>query len=45
LRKELDTLTHEQRTLQSKIDELERELEGERAKKRLSEREVNEINI
>ena len=45
LRKELELLTHEQRSLQTKIDELERELEGERAKKRLSEREINEINI
>jgi len=45
LRKQLELLTHEQRSLQTKIDELERELEGERAKKRLSEREINEINI
>lgn len=36
---------HEQRMLQTKIDELEKELEGERAKKRTSERELNEMNI
>jgi hypothetical protein len=38
-------LTHEQRLLQTKIDEIERELEGERAKKRTAERELSEMNI
>lgn len=31
--------------LQTKIDELEREVEGERTKKRAAERELNELNI
>jgi len=31
--------------LQTKIDELERELEAERSKKRTAERELSEINI
>ena len=31
---EVESLNREQRTLQSKIDEYERELEGERARKR-----------
>lgn len=31
--------------LQTKIDELEREVEGERAKKRTAERELSELNI
>lgn len=45
LRRELETLGHDQRMLQTKIDELERELEGERAKKRAAERELSELNI
>ena len=45
LRRELDSLTHQQRTLQVKIDELERTLEGERVKKRTAERELGEVSI
>ncbi len=45
LRRELDNLTQQQRSLQTKIDEAERELENERTKKRALEREVGELNI
>jgi outer membrane murein-binding lipoprotein Lpp len=45
MRHELENLSHEQRVLQTKIDELEREVEGERTKKRAAERELNELNI
>lgn len=45
LKRELESLSHEQRMLQGKIDDLEREVEGERTKKRAAERELNELNI
>ena len=45
LRRELEGLSHEQRTLQVKIDEAERELDQERTKKRAVEREIGELNI
>jgi cell division protein FtsL len=38
-------LNREQRTLQAKIDEFERELEGERTRKRALEREINELSL
>jgi uncharacterized protein YlxW (UPF0749 family) len=45
LRRELENLQHSQRVLQTKIDEVEKELEGERSKKRAADRELSEINI
>lgn len=45
MRRELENLSHEQRLLQQKIDDLEREVEAERTKKRAAERELNELNI
>ncbi len=40
LSKEVSTLNKEQRTLQDKVDEFERELENEKVKKRQIEREI-----
>jgi uncharacterized protein YlxW (UPF0749 family) len=45
LTQEVESLNREQRTLQAKIDEFERELEGERTRKRALEREVNELSL
>ena len=45
LREEVDQLNRQQRALQSKIEELEHDLEGERARKRTAEREINELNL
>ena len=45
LKRELDSLALEQRTMQTRIEELEREFEQERAKKRQVEREIGEIKI
>lgn len=45
LRRELESLTHEQRTLQVRIDDVERELETEKSKKRAVDREIGELNI
>ena len=45
LKDEVDTLNRQQRTKQSAIEELEHELEGERARKRTAEREINELNL
>lgn len=42
---EVENLNREQRTLQAKIDEFERELEGERVRKRTLEREINELTL
>jgi chaperonin cofactor prefoldin len=40
LSKEVSTLNKEQRSLQDKVDEFERELENEKVKKRQIEREI-----
>lgn len=45
LKDEVDSLNREQRVLQGKIDQTDRALEAERAKKRAAEREMNEINL
>ncbi len=45
LTSEVENLNREQRTLQAKIDEFERELEGERTRKRALEREINELSL
>ncbi len=45
LTSEVENLNREQRTLQAKIDEFERELEGERNRKRALEREINELSL
>lgn len=45
LASEVENLNREQRTLQAKIDEYERELEGERTRKRALEREINELSL
>jgi len=38
-------LNREQRTLQSRLKEIEAELEDEKARKRAAEREINELNL
>ena len=38
-------MNKQQRSKQSAIEELEHELEGERARKRTAERELNELNL
>lgn len=45
LREQVDSLNREQRTLQTRLNELETELEDERARKRAAEREINELNL
>ncbi len=45
LREQVDNLNREQRTLQTRLNELETELEDERARKRAAEREINELNL
>ena len=45
LRQEIDTLNKDQSDLNSKIAEIEEELEIESQKKRLLEREINELSI
>ena len=45
LKEEVDQLNRQQRTKQSQIEQLEQELEGERARKRAAEREINELNL
>ena len=45
LREQVDTLNRQQRTLQTRLNQLETELEDERARKRAAERELNELNL
>jgi chromosome segregation ATPase len=45
LSEEVSNLNKEQRAFQDKVDELERDLENEKTKKRQVEREIHEINI
>ena len=45
LKEQVDSLNREQRTLQSRLNELESELEDEKARKRAAEREVNELTL
>lgn len=45
LKEDVDQLNRQQRTKQSQIEQLEHELEGERARKRTAEREINELNL
>ena len=45
LSEEVSNLNKEQRVFQDKVDELERDLENGKTKKRQVEREIHEINI
>ena len=45
LKEQVDSLNREQRTLQVRLNELETDLEDERARMRAAEREINELNL
>ena len=45
LKEQVESLNREQRNLQGRLNELESELEDEKARKRAAEREINELNL
>lgn len=45
LREQVDSLNRQQKSLQGRVNELESELEDEKARKRAGERELNELNL